>query len=146
MFISFETLYKTNTIERLDLIVSSPKEAVNLCSLLESHPNVKAWKMTSHKPEEFGMPNVTSTAWLKFRESFTEKDWTESFSGAAKTLKKGSAGILNWKKESDANYPEFVLAQDSAEDSSEFLVVFNGHAGSDALQATEIEWTTKFYT
>lgn len=67
MFIHFEILVRGNDHERIEMMVSSPKEAVNLFVLFESTPNIIAWKCLSHKPEDFGCAPAESGAWKKLR-------------------------------------------------------------------------------
>lgn len=73
MFITFEFLLKTHQPERIELVISSPKEAVNMVLFLEATEAVQAFKMNPYSPRDIGMaPNET---WVKYRPlGFTQTD------------------------------------------------------------------------
>lgn len=77
MFIHFEFLVDTGGEAKVNVVISSVEEAKTFMSLLEYSPKIVAWKMTSHKPEEFGMAPGTSPIWKKLRADnrFTVEDW-----------------------------------------------------------------------
>ena len=78
MFIHFEILIQSHTKERVELMVSTPKEAVNLFTLFESSPQIIAWKCVSHKPEDFGCASSESGSWKKIRlQGFTKEDFAD---------------------------------------------------------------------
>lgn len=76
MFIVFETLIKSNAVERVELAVSSAKDAVSTIWLLTQAPTVIAFKMSQYSPKDLGMaPNET---WVKYRQSvFTQEDYQQ---------------------------------------------------------------------
>ena len=74
MFIHFEFLRTNN--ERIELMVSTPKEAVSLMGFLDNNSEVKAWKCLSHAPQDFGCAFAESGAWKKIRtESYLQSDF-----------------------------------------------------------------------
>lgn len=78
MFFQFEILVKSHIVERVELIVSTPKEAINLFFLFEESPRVIAWKFISHKPEDLGCAPGNSKAWKKYRSKepgFKQEDF-----------------------------------------------------------------------
>ena len=75
MFISFEILIDGHSKDRVDLCVSSPKEAMSLFIVFEDSPRIIAWKCNSHKPEDFGCAPSDSGCWKKLRtRGFTSED------------------------------------------------------------------------
>ena len=78
MFIHFEILVRSHDRERVELMVSTPKDAVNLFTLFESSPNIVAWKCLSHKPEDFGCASATSGSWKKIRpDGYNRADYID---------------------------------------------------------------------
>lgn len=73
MFIHFEFLNKQR--EKTELIVTTPKEALNMASLFEASDAVVAWKMLSHKPEDFGAAPFSSPMWKKLRYTYRPEDY-----------------------------------------------------------------------
>lgn len=73
MFITFEFLLKSHQTERIELVVSSHKEAANMAQFLETTENVQAFKMSPYSPRDLGMaPDET---WTKYRPlGFTQAD------------------------------------------------------------------------
>lgn len=51
--------------ERVELVVTTPKEAVIMFSTLNNCPTIKAWKCVSHTPSAFGCAD--GAAWDKYR-------------------------------------------------------------------------------
>ena len=76
MFITFEFLLGTCTAEKIEVVVSTAKEAAAFTFFLETTERVKAFKMSPCSPSDLGMaPNNT---WVKYRESgFTQEDYTD---------------------------------------------------------------------
>jgi hypothetical protein len=73
MFITFEFLLKSHQPERIELIVSSPKEAVSMAHFLETTEKVQAFKMSPYSPQELGM--APNESWTKYRPNgFTQAD------------------------------------------------------------------------
>lgn len=73
MFITFEFLTKSQPPERIELVVSSTKEAVGMASFLETNEKVQAFKMSPHNPRDLGM--APNEAWSKYRPlGFTQED------------------------------------------------------------------------
>jgi hypothetical protein len=76
MFIVFDILYKSNGVERIEMAVSSAKEAVTTICLLYDHPRVKAFKMSQFSPSDLGMgPNENYEKYRK--DSFTQQDYRD---------------------------------------------------------------------
>lgn len=74
MFIIFEVLIRSTEMERVEMAVSSAKEAVSVIWLLTQAPTVIAFKMSQYSPRDLGMsPNES---WSKYRkEIFTQQDY-----------------------------------------------------------------------
>ena len=76
MFITFEFLIGSLTKEKIEVVISTPKEAVAFVSFLETAQRVKAFKMSPCSPRDLGMaPNESFT---KYRANgFTQEDYTD---------------------------------------------------------------------
>ncbi len=76
MFITFEFLIGSLTKEKIEVVISTPKEAVAFVFFLETTQRVKAFKMSPCSPRDLGMaPNESFT---KYRENgFTQEDYTD---------------------------------------------------------------------
>lgn len=73
MFITFEFLLKSHQTERIELVVSSHKEAANMAQFLETTEKVQAFKMSPYSPQELGM--APNGSWTKYRPNgFTQTD------------------------------------------------------------------------
>ena len=77
MFIHFEILIQSHEKERVELIVTTPKEAVNLFTVFENSPSIIAWRCVFHRPEDFGCAKGDSGSWKKLRlKGFTREDYS----------------------------------------------------------------------
>ncbi len=76
MFITFEFLIGSLTKEKIEVVISTTKEAVAFVFFLETTERVKAFKMSPCSPSDLGMaPNNT---WVKYRETgFTQEDYSD---------------------------------------------------------------------
>lgn len=77
MFITFEFLLGTCSPEKIEVVISSPKEAAAFVFFLETTERVRAFKMSPCSPSDLGMaPNNT---WVKYRETgFTQEDYYDA--------------------------------------------------------------------
>lgn len=89
MFITFEFLLGTCSTEKIEIVVSTPKEAAAFAFFLETTERVRAFKMIPYSPSDLGMaPNNT---WVKYRETgFTQEDYydKDTLIGQTNTLSK----------------------------------------------------------
>ena len=68
MFINFEILINNRITEKVELVVSTPKEAASLIFLFENTEKVVAWECTSHEPKNFCFAPGVNTNWKKYKE------------------------------------------------------------------------------
>ena len=74
MFITFEFLIKSHSPQKIECVVSSPKEAVNMISFLQGSNNTVAFKMNPMKPKDLGM--APDEAFSKYRPNgFAQEDY-----------------------------------------------------------------------
>lgn len=75
MFITFEFLIGPCSVEKIETVVSTPKEACAFAFFLETTERVRAFKMSPYSPRDLGMaPNENFT---KYRENgFTQEDYS----------------------------------------------------------------------
>lgn len=74
MFYSIEFIPSTGSSNKVELIVSTPSDAVTTIYLLLSSDNVKAFKCNGFKPSDLGMTNEWH--WDKYRSNgFTQEDY-----------------------------------------------------------------------
>lgn len=74
MFITFEFLLKSHDLVKIEMAVSTRKEATDMAVFLESSDKVIAFKMSPVSPSDLGMkPNES---WVKYRSAaFTVDDY-----------------------------------------------------------------------
>lgn len=86
MFITFEFLIGSLTKEKIEVVISTPKEAAAFVFFLETTERVRAFKMSPCSPRDLGMaPNESFT---KYRENgFTKEDYCDPYSSTMKTHK-----------------------------------------------------------
>lgn len=74
MFITFEFIIKSHSPEKIECVVSSPKEAVAMVSFLQNSNNIIAFKMSPMKPKDLGM--APDEAFSKYRPTgFAQEDY-----------------------------------------------------------------------
>ena len=69
MFVRFEILTNSTTCARVQLTVESPTQADISTDLFERSSDIIAWRMTSHRPEEFEWSTNKQKKWKKFRDN-----------------------------------------------------------------------------
>ena len=115
MFIHFEFLNKQR--ERTELIVSTPKEALNLACLFEASDAVIAWKMLSHKPEDFGAAPISSPMWKKLRYTYRPEDYEVNPENLGSGDEEQSEELIEFKYRRTGNHwvkmsvPKAVVAE-----------------------------------
>lgn len=86
MFITFEFLIGSLTKEKIEVLISTPKEAAAFVFFLETTERVRAFKMGPYSPRDLGLaPNESFT---KYRENgFTKEDYCDPYSPTVKAHK-----------------------------------------------------------
>ena len=78
MFIHMEILVRSFITDKIELMVSTPNEAMTMFTLFEKSDGVIAWRCLTHEPEDFGCASPSRGAWLKYRDNatgFTTRDY-----------------------------------------------------------------------